>query len=194
MKKLINFIKKHKIFVGIVSIILFIFGYSHYTSYRYIKEVHELVNSTSFITIDIEEKKTILANLGYKIDDYIDIYKQRIIEAKKDNSYLEITVVNDEWIEYVFFNTEKSITPMFEGINWNDSMQNVKWKLGINFFNTRFNTIGILGMMKTNIFSSKNNISTRHYEGVNCSMSLIADDKKEEKVLERIRVVYDLPK
>lgn len=134
---MINWIKVHWIKILLFTFI-FIFLYSHITSFIISKEINKTLNEHSFIQ--------------YSYEDYIDYFKtnhyqygvidDRNLYAHIEGGRVEIGEYQEgQFRIYQFENTKDDISPFIKGISWEDTLKDVKRKLNINFFNTRFHSL-----------------------------------------------------
>ena len=125
----------------IFGVIIFLFAYSHLTSYKISQEMNNFLDQHWFIQLSEEEyfdyfeennfQYGIIEDDLTKIDFYAHIGSGRVeIQENRENEYKIIT----------FENTPDTITPLFKEMEWQDSLNVVKAKLQINPLNTRFNS------------------------------------------------------
>lgn len=149
--------KKNKItFIKVlILLLLFVFGYSYFTAYRIEKEINTQCKKTEFTTFTFNEAKSFLLNNGYQIEENNQSeYNVFTLTAKKNNEIIYIHDESQVWVKYIFEQGTSSITPFVYNIQYGDSYNVVKKKLGINFLNTLLESA--LGIFNPNIFTEKN--------------------------------------
>lgn len=140
MKKVKEFVFRHKISSVIIFLFIFSFCYSQITSYFLPIKVNQTVESIPFMKLEFDEIKDYLKDENYEVKVYYEQdYNKITITATKNKERIVVKSLEDaNFIDYLFENTPESITPMLSNVKWNDNNFMVQLKTGINFFNTRF--------------------------------------------------------
>ena len=168
MKKVILSIKKHKIVCFVLFVLVFTFCYSHVNSYLLSSKVYKSVSSIEMISLELNDLDKYLDKLGYNV--ILTEENGFSLTALKDNERIMISSVEDAGIvNYEFYNTNQDVTPLLSDVKWQDSLSKTKFKLGINFFNTRYTSLrcGLDTQVYTGdgwILVMKNNVSEYAYE------------------------------
>lgn len=187
--------KKSKyILLILILILICIFAYSHLNSYTLSKKVDDAVENISIVNMEIYDISNKLNELDYEVElveeeintDGIEETIYKINAQKKDEIiHIKYNKSSNSWI-YTFENTEMSITPLINNIAWGDSLEDLKSKLNVNYFNTRFNSRK-LGIMRTYVIYGDSGITLIKPEYGNWSYELLINGNGDFYKLEILR-------
>lgn len=148
--------KKNKLTFIKVFILLFVFvyGYSHLSSSHIEKQINNQFNKTELVMYTFNEAKTYLTNLNYHIEENNQPeYDVFVLVATKGEEYIKVHDEGQVWVKYIFESESPINNLLINEIYYGDTYNVVKKKLGINFFNSIFQSA--IGIFNPGIFAEQ---------------------------------------
>lgn len=142
----VRFKKSYLIFVGI-ALIFVLYGYSKLTAVRIENVINKTISNYQILGYTTEDAKDYLISKGYMIinemngNDYSMNSKSFL--AQREDEIIEVYNEDIYWIKYTFKNTVTEQTPFIYNVEFGDSYELVRNKIGLNFFNLLFQNIKI---------------------------------------------------
>lgn len=184
-----KFALKYKIILGILLTVVFSYLYSHHTSYVFSNKVKNVINECELLSLEVQSIPQYLEDEGYNVnivanECYIDGVKaidttvnatknEEIIIIEYYTEYHENSAIQSS-VNYSFEFSNEKITPLLNGVKWNQKIKETKKILGLNFFNTLYNDYLRL-LPKTDIFLD-DDISLRGNEISGCAYHIYSDN------------------
>ena len=169
----------------ILAFVIFIFAYSHISSYLLSKEVDKAVANIPLMNMDIYEVPDYLEGLGYTVsfeEKQSLEYPEEIVVTVTANQNEESIFIESnlliKTIKYEFELTNTEITPFIEDIQWGDNLSTLKRKLSLNFFNTKYDSRR-LGFLSAYITSYDQGIVLTRPNYGKCSYDIETMESKE---------------
>lgn len=179
MKKVATFVKKYKIIICFILIFVGSFLYSKLTSSFIVSSINKEISSIELFNIDYEDLNNYLLEKGYMIEErYNELFDNYDIVATKNEEKIEIEKT-DIVINYKFYNTDNNLTPFVSGMDWNDSISDCKNKMGLNIFNTGFNSDFLPPMIASSIHMGSDWILVTANDKINYTYDLSFNTSKK---------------
>lgn len=211
---LLNVIKRHWKKILLLSVV-FVIVYTRYTSDRVVKEIRSYLDNHEFVQYSLSEYNEYFTTNGYETgytvgEEYLiendlikyDSYTENCfaIYGKKNNKTIRITFeeykTNNQEVSFdTDFDIEVSEEidfPLAFGIEWDDTYQEVRKKMGLNIINTSLPYIRFI----SGTIDCKNNewIQVGKTDRTNYFYWLVFDENDPEHRLQKIYIFADISK